>query len=213
MRRNPKRILLVMILFTSMILQGCSIYKENIKPAGKAKLKRYAFKENGKFEVINFEKQTENGVKSTILTVKDEDTGIVYDVVSKPNGVGGTVDGEYFLYKQKIRSTYRWEYTGYVIKQIDEELTNTYGIRALDERENQVDISTLEGKTISLTERYFVTDDISTYIQDMENIKELIYRYDVENLGFEGRYKVYLVEGAYPNTEVTYYTIYTWNEE
>ena len=78
MRTYQKSLLIVMIVFiTSIILQGCSLNRRDVKPAGEEKLKRFARKENGDFEVINFEEKTNFGVNSTVLTVKDDDTGIV----------------------------------------------------------------------------------------------------------------------------------------
>lgn len=210
MRTYKKSWLIVMIVFiTSIILQGCSLNRRDVKPAGEEKLKRFARKENGDFEVINFEEKTNFGVNSTVLTVKDDDTGIVYDVISSPSGIGGTLDGEYLAYKQGIRSTYRFEYSNYVITQVGEELNNTYGIK--------VNMSYYNGKNISFNDRFYLSDDASTYNQELETIKEVIHKYDFEGLGFEGlgiagKYRLYILEGTYPNRETIYYGLYNFAE-
>lgn len=205
MTKRLKIYWIILTLSVVTLLQGCAFYY-NVKVDGEEALKKYAQKENGEFDFISFEHDQDRN--ENMLTVKDKDTEVVYKVVSYPVGIGGSVDGEWFFYRKHTESTYPEEYRKYIVRLIDAELNDKYGIRVLDVEYTEEERSNIRGKCISFLQKEFITGNSTTYERDMEAIRDVMYQYNIKDLGFEGKYDVYVVKEYDYNVHVTNYRTY-----
>lgn len=206
MIKKLKAYLAIMALSIVTLLQGCAVYKENVKLDGEAALEKYAQSENGDFEFIDYEEDADSNTHT--LTVKDKDTGLIYQVSSYPAGMGGSIDGEWFAYKKRTQSNYKYEYTLYIARLMVAELEADYGIGILEDDYPIDRLTELDGRYVNVFDKYYVGDSIYNYIADMEAIQKVGQKYNYEEYGFTGRYDVYIVDKTQKNPTLRNYTSY-----